>query len=82
METASNIIISILSSIIGGLFTFGGVWLTIKHEQKKERRNYLESIKPYLVVQHLVDSPRSRHIHALRKIERGSNGSVRWTPSQ
>ena len=54
METASNII-SILSSIIGGLFTFGGVWLTIKHEQKKERRNYLESIKPYLVVQHLVD---------------------------
>ena len=55
METASNIIISILSSIIGGLFTFGGVWLTIKHEQKKERRNYLESIKPYLVVQHLVD---------------------------
>lgn len=55
METASNIIISILSSIIGGLFTFGGVWLTIKHEQKKEQCNYLESIKPYLVVQHLVD---------------------------
>ena len=54
METASNII-SILSSIIGGLITFGGVWLTINHEQKKERRNYLESIKPYLVVQHLVD---------------------------
>ena len=58
METASNII-SILSSIIGGLFTFGGVWLTIKHEQKKERRNYLESIKPYLVVQHLVDRSKS-----------------------
>ena len=58
METASNII-SILSSIIGGLFTFGGVWLTIKHEQKKERRNYLESIKPYLVVQHLVDLSKS-----------------------
>lgn len=59
METSSNIIISILSSIIGGLFTFGGVWLTIKHEQKKERRNYLESIKPYLVVQHLVDLSKS-----------------------
>ena len=59
METASNIIISILSSIIGGLFTFGGVWLTIKHEQKKERRNYLESIKPYLVAQHLVDLSKS-----------------------
>ena len=58
METASNII-SILSSIIGGLFTFGGVWLTIKYEQKKERRNYLESIKPYLVVQHLVDLSKS-----------------------
>lgn len=58
METASNII-SILSSIIGGLFTFSGVWLTIKHEQKKERRNYLESIKPYLVVQHLVDLSKS-----------------------
>ena len=58
METASNII-SILSSIIGGLFTLVGVWLTIKHEQKKERRNYLESIKPYLVVQHLVDLSKS-----------------------
>lgn len=49
METASNII-SILSSIIGGLFTFGGVWLTIKHEQKKERRNYLESILLFLAL--------------------------------
>ena len=58
METASNII-SILSSLIGGLITFGGVWLTINHEQKKERRNYLESIKPYLVVQHLVDLSKS-----------------------
>lgn len=55
MEATSNIIVPILSSIIGGLFTFGGVWLTIKHEQKKEWCNYLESIKPYLVVQHLVD---------------------------
>ena len=66
METASNII-SILSSIIGGLFTFGGVWLTIKHEQKKERRNYLESITPYLVVQHLVDLSKSeiQHIKTL-----------------
>ena len=35
------------------------MWLTIKHEQKKERRNYLESIKPYLVVQHLVDLSKS-----------------------
>ena len=58
METASNII-SILSSLIGGLITFGGVWLTINHEQKKERRNYLESIKPYLVVQNLVDLSKS-----------------------
>ena len=65
METASNII-SILSSIIGGLFTFGGVWLTIKHEQKKERRNYLESIKPYLVVQHLVDLSKAE-IQALKR---------------
>lgn len=55
MEIVSNIVVPILSSIIGGLFTVGGVWLTIKHEQKKEQRNYLESIKPYLVVQHLVD---------------------------
>ena len=55
MEATSNIIVPILSSIIGGLFTFGGVWLTIKYEQKKEWFNYLESIKPYLVVQHLVD---------------------------
>lgn len=55
MEVVSNVLIPILSSIIGGLFTFGGVWLTIKREQRKDQNNYLESIKPYLVVQHLVD---------------------------
>lgn len=55
MEVVSNVIIPILSSVIGGLFTFGGVWLTIKREQRKDQNNYLESIKPYLVVQHLVD---------------------------
>ena len=45
----------IISSIIGGLFTVVGVWMTIIYERKKEQHNYLESIKPYLVVQHLVD---------------------------
>lgn len=45
----------IVSSLIGGLFTVVGVWLTIIYERKKEQHNYLESIKPYLVVQHLVD---------------------------
>ena len=29
--------------------------MTIKREQRKDQNNYLESIKPYLVVQHLVD---------------------------
>lgn len=42
----------IVSSLIGGLFTVVGVWLTIIYERKKEQHNYLESIKPYLVVQH------------------------------
>mgnify|MGYP004457993887 CR=1 FL=1 len=45
----------IISSIIGGLFTVVGVWLTIIYERKREQHNYLESIKPYLVVQHLGD---------------------------
>ena len=45
----------IVSSLIGGLFTVFGVWLTVIYERKKEQHNYLESIKPYLVVQHLVD---------------------------
>lgn len=49
----------IISSIIGGLFTVIGVWMTIIYERKKEQHNYLESIKPYLVVQHLVDLSKS-----------------------
>ena len=49
----------IISSIIGGLFTVIGVWMTIIYERKKEQQNYLESIKPYLVVQHLVDLSKS-----------------------
>lgn len=82
METASNII-SILSSIIGGLFTFGGVWLTIKHEQKKERRNYLESIKPYLVVQHLVDLSKNeiQNIKTLSIPEDTNSHPVSLTPT-
>lgn len=44
-----------LSGIIGGLFTLVGVVLTVRYERKKEQRDYMEKIKPYLVVQHLSD---------------------------
>ena len=50
-----DIWIPLLSGIIGGLFTLVGVVLTVRYERKKEQRDYMEKIKPYLVVQHLSD---------------------------
>ena len=38
-EIIKDIIIPIVCSIIGGLCTFGGVYLTIKHENKKSKED-------------------------------------------
>ena len=39
------IIASILGGLVSGLFTFLGVWLTIRHENKKTRREELKQQK-------------------------------------
>ena len=41
-----DIIIPIVSAIIGGLFTFLGVFITIKHEKKKEKEEERLANKP------------------------------------
>ena len=47
-EIIKNIIIPILASIIGGCFTVGGVYLTIKYEKQKEKAEKLLSYKPLI----------------------------------
>ena len=39
------IIASVLGGLVSGLFTFLGVWLTIRHENKKTRREELKQHK-------------------------------------
>lgn len=46
MEILKNIIIPIVSAIIGGLCTFLGVLITILHEKKKEKEERLLVNKP------------------------------------
>ena len=46
IEIIKDIIIPIISAIIGGLFTFLGVFITIKHEKNKERNERILSNKP------------------------------------
>ena len=46
MEILENIIIPIVSAIIGGLCTFLGVLITILHEKKKEKEERLLANKP------------------------------------
>ena len=45
-EIIKDIIIPIVSAVIGGLCTFLGVFLTILHEKKKEKEERLLSNKP------------------------------------
>ena len=47
-ETLKDVIIPILASIIGGLFTFIGVYMTIQHEKKKEQEERKLQNKPLL----------------------------------
>lgn len=45
-EISKDIIIPILASIIGGIFTFIGVYITIKHEKNKEKEEQILFNKP------------------------------------
>lgn len=47
-EILKNIIIPIMSSVIGGLFTVWGVYLTIKYEKRKEKEEKVLSHKPLI----------------------------------
>ncbi len=44
--TVKEIIIPIVSAVIGGMFTFLGVFITIQHEKKKEKFERLLANKP------------------------------------
>lgn len=50
-EVAKDIIIPIVSAIIGGAITLIGVQQTIKNENKKAQQDYLERIRPFFVIE-------------------------------
>ena len=48
MDCVKDVVIPIVSAIIGGLFTVGGVYLTIRHERKKEKERIVLANKPLI----------------------------------
>ena len=47
-EIISNIVVPILSAIIGGALTLVGVWLTIHRDKKRDEDNLKKSVKPWI----------------------------------
>lgn len=47
-EIISNIVVPILSAIIGGALTLFGVWLTIHRDKKRDEENLKKSAKPWI----------------------------------
>ena len=49
-----DIIIPLVAALIGGSTTLIGVILTIRHENKKSLKSYIEKIRPFFVVESLL----------------------------
>lgn len=54
-EIISNIVVPILSAIIGGALTLFGVWLTIHRDKKRDEENLKKSVKPWIYVEDNYD---------------------------
>lgn len=50
-DQITGVVVPLVSAFIGGLITFLGVLLTIKAENKKSSKEYLEKIRPFFVVE-------------------------------
>lgn len=61
-----DIIIPLVSAFIGGGITLWGVFLTIKYESKKSRKEYLEKIRPFFVVEN--ENLKSIDVDSIKKI--------------
>ena len=46
-----DIIIPLACALFGGLVTFIGIFITIKHENKKSRQEYVDRIRPFVVIE-------------------------------
>ncbi|MBE6818967.1 MAG: hypothetical protein E7517_07430 [Ruminococcaceae bacterium] len=54
-NTITSIVIPLLSALLGGGMTLAGVLITIIHGNNKSKKEYLEKIRPYLVVESVQD---------------------------
>ena len=73
-EIIINFYIPIISALIGGLSTFLGVWLTIKHESKKYRDNIIQSVKPWIFS--YDDTINASNHTSINLSKNGKNGDV------
>jgi hypothetical protein len=62
----ADILIPLASALIGGGLTLCGVKRTIKAEREESRKTYLESIKPFFVVESSASTPISENIRAIK----------------
>jgi len=45
-----DVLIPLICALFSGLVTFLGIFITIKHENKKSRQEYIEKIRPFIVI--------------------------------
>ena len=71
----SDIIIPLIAALIGGGLTLIGVIWTIKAEKKKDKKAYLERIRPFFVLPAKLSMattpicpPMFRHLHSRTSI--------------
>ena len=50
-DVFKDIIIPLVCALFGGLVTFIGIFITIKHENKKSRQEYVDRIRPFVVIE-------------------------------
>ena len=50
-DVIKDIIIPLVCALFGGLVTFIGIFITIKHENKKSRQDYTDRIRPFIVIE-------------------------------
>lgn len=50
-DIIKDIIVQFVCALFGGLVTFIGIFITIKHENKKSRQEYVDRIRPFVVIE-------------------------------
>lgn len=68
-EIITNIIIPLISAIVGGLLTLIGVIITIKNQNKKNKQDLYEQYRPYFGIVHDVSDQCCRNYKDIIRVD-------------